>query len=105
MDHEVKRSAREEDVLLAIWKALLGQITPNMRAIYIDWDEEVIRLYFFFDGDITEEEREDISCIETEVISQIPDSMYELHCIRLDCPKPIVCSGSCVYKRKEAMVV
>jgi hypothetical protein len=97
----ITRSLRERRLLISVWAALVGEITSNMRAVYVDWDEETTWLYFFFDGEFTEEEEEDVSCIETEVISQIPDRMYEYRCVRVDYPKPIVCPGRCVYKRKE----
>ncbi len=96
-----ERSAREQRILISLWGALLGEITPNMRAVYVDWDEETIHLYFVFDGEFTDEEQEEVSCIETEVISQMPDDMYELHCMQKDAPLPIDCPGRCVYKRKE----
>ncbi len=96
-----KYSRRDQKVLLSVWHALIGEITLKMRAIYVDWDDRTIYLYFFLDGEFTEEEKEDIRCIESEVISQLPDDDYELHCTRLDFPQSIVCPGQCIYRRKE----
>src|SRR5574338_1498075 len=99
----MKRLVEEIDILISAWRSIVTEITPNMRAIYIDWDEETIHHYFFFDGEFTEEEEEDARCIETEVTAQISYLfMCELHCIRLDYPAPVVCPGICIYKRKEA---
>lgn len=37
----------------------------------------------------------------TEVVSDLPDSEFDLKCKRLDYPQAITCPGRCVYKRKE----
>jgi hypothetical protein len=98
---DAKRSDREQTILLSVWAALIGEITPKMRAIYVDWDENTISLYFFVDGEFSEEEKEDMSCIVTEVVAQMPDNMFEEFFERLDYPNPIACPGRCVFKRKE----
>jgi hypothetical protein len=37
-------------VLLSVQRALLGEITPGMRAIAVDWDQERIRIRVLHDG-------------------------------------------------------
>ena len=104
MLRKTSESKKEIDVILCVRHAIMCEITPSMRAIYVHWEEETFHHYFFFDGEFTEEEEEDARCIETEVFSQILDDFkfFEFHCKRLDYPAPIECPGICVYKRKEA---
>ena len=90
---------------LSLQRALLGMITSNIRAVYADSKDLQIVIYFFFDGEFTEDEVEEVSCVETEVLADIMDIDESIrsktHCIRADYPSRINCPGICVYKRKE----
>lgn len=100
-----KRSKKETNALLSIWKALVsGGITPNMRAVYIDLNEKSVDLRFIFDGPFTEEEEEEVQCMGSEVVADLPDSEFDLKCERVDYPQPIVGPGHCVYRRKEPSI-
>ncbi len=97
---------RKTYILLSLQFALLGEISPNVRAIFVDWNSSTITLYFIFDGELSEEDKENASCIETEFSCCLPieeeQIRYTTNCIRIDAPKPIPQFGrECVYKRKE----
>ncbi|QDP01562.1 hypothetical protein [Thalassotalea sp. PS06] len=64
-------------VLLSIQRALLGAITENVRAITCGWDESTIHLKCIYYGEPSEEELDDLSCVETEVISDFPEHEVE----------------------------
>ncbi|MGS0638778.1 hypothetical protein [Citrobacter sp. VF227] len=88
---------------LSIQSALLGAITENMRNIAIDISENKIMLYFFISGEITEDDRENISIIETEVIADFEDK-FDIESVikRVDYPESIVLERGCsVFQRKE----
>ncbi|MBN1089202.1 hypothetical protein [Pantoea sp. 1B4] len=53
--------------------ALLGAVTENMRNIAVDIYENKILLYFFIDGQVQDDDKENISIIETEVIADFED--------------------------------
>ncbi len=105
MIDEVKQNSMKTLLPLSLQRALLGMITQNIRAVYADWNDLQVVLYFFFDGEFTEDEAEEVSCIETEVLADILDIDQSIRsktqCIRLDYPGLINCSGICVYGRKE----
>lgn len=88
---------------LSIQSALLGAITANMRNIAIDINENKIILYFFINGEISDDDRENISIIETEIIADFEDE-FDIESIikRIDSPELIVLErGYSVFQRKE----
>jgi hypothetical protein len=87
--------------LLAVLYGLIGEVSHLLRAVKIKWDEKVIYLYFFYDGEISEEDRESAECIATEVISNFSKHTLEVNILRWDYPKQIPNEGELVYKRRE----
>lgn len=60
-------------------------------------------MYFFIDGEIREDDKENISIIETEVIADFEDD-FDIESIikRVDTPEPITLDrGFSVFQRKE----
>lgn len=90
-------------LLISIQQALLREITPNIRGITCGWDEHQIIIKFYFDGNFTEEEREAMECIATEVIASIPDYGISVECQRLDAPESLATYKliAWAYLRKE----
>ncbi|EDU7996607.1 hypothetical protein CSM15_005080 [Salmonella enterica subsp. diarizonae] len=88
---------------LSIQSALLGAITENIRNVAVYINEKKILLYFFIDGEIREDDKENISIIETEVIADFEDD-FDIESIvkRVDTPEPITLDrGFSVFQRKE----
>jgi hypothetical protein len=97
-----ENNERRKDILVYLQLCLVGAITSNVRAIFVDWDTTDVTVYFVFDGQISEEDQEIASCAHTEFISDLPDNFHDFRCIRIDLPNPIPQLGrECVYKRKE----
>lgn len=59
-------------LLLSVQRALLGAVSPNLRAVTCGWEGVEIKLRFVFDGEIAEEELEDARIVGTEVIADFP---------------------------------
>lgn len=88
---------------LSMQSALLGAVTENMRNIAVDICENKILLYFFIDGQIQDDDKENVSTIETEVIADFEDD-FDIEAIikRIDYPEPIILGqGYSVFQRKE----
>lgn len=88
---------------LSIQRALLGAITPNIRAIFAELIEQNIQIYFYYDGKIQVDDEENASSITSEVIADFDDE-FDLDLIikRIDYPTDIVHpDGICVFYRKE----
>ncbi|WHQ76816.1 hypothetical protein [Pantoea sp. Lij88] len=87
---------------LSAQRALLGNITNNIRAISALLEGDDITLKFFYDGIISEDDEENASIVETKIIADLDDSSV-VHTVvtRLDYPEPIKCNGFLLYLRKE----
>lgn len=81
--------------------ALLGEISPFLRAASINWDAEKITVYFFYDKEISEEDQEAAECAGTEVIASFPEHQLEVEIVRIDYPNPIPVKGELVFLRRE----
>jgi hypothetical protein len=96
--HKINRIS----AILSMNRALLGEVSPSLRAAKIKWNEEIAHLYFYYDGKISEEDYEAAECVATEIIADFPDHKFEIDITRWDYPKPIPQEGGeTVYRRKE----
>ncbi len=90
-------------VQLSIMTALFGEITPNLRAVILNVIGNSIKIISYYDGIIDENLREDVSCMETEVMADFSEE-YEIEwkAVRLDFPEEIKLGDAYyVMKRKE----
>ena len=96
--------SRQCEVLLSIQSALLGEISASLRVITISWDEKNVKFVSVFDGPISDEDKESMSCVETELIADLPeDNNIAYQMIRIDAPQRVVAEGVWVYARRESL--
>lgn len=94
--------ARKCAVLISLQQALLGEITANLRAVTVTYSETSIHFEAYFDGEITDGDRESMSLVETEVMAEFPSAHTITHeVVRLDAPALIPKDRTWVYFRKE----
>jgi hypothetical protein len=75
---------------------------PSLRAVAVEWGTSEVRARCYFDGAISEADREEMSCAETEVMADFrPEVEVEFECIRLDAPGTISGESAWAYERKE----
>jgi hypothetical protein len=90
------------DVLLSAQRALLGVVTPELRAVVVDLDNEnnVVYIRFYYHGEVAEKLIDLWDCAVTEVISDM-DVQYVLdeRIERLDYPNPIQLAADLVFER------
>lgn len=92
------------NVLGSIQRALLGAVTPNLRAVDIVIEnEQRFDVIFYYDKEISEDEEELSSLVETEFISDFSEPDYQTNRILrvLQYPNKIPQNGFLVYKRYE----
>ncbi|MDE3046173.1 MAG: hypothetical protein KGJ02_05975 [Verrucomicrobiota bacterium] len=89
--------------ILSMNRALWGEVAPALRAAKVSWDEETVHLYFYYDGEISEEDHESAECVATEFIAEYPEYKLEVHILRLDYPNSIPEEGKLVYYRREQL--
>lgn len=90
--------------LLSIQSALLGAVTPALRAVVIDLSKKEGRFFikYYYEGDVSEDIIELWRCVSTEAGDLGPDCRIEEdEIIRSDYPEQIVDTGYCAYYRKE----
>lgn len=90
------------DAKLSIQRALLGRVTPNLRAVALSVSDKEIQLRFYFDGSVGDLEAEFTSEVETEVMADYDSSWtVEAACIRADISEQLNDGGVWVYRRNE----
>lgn len=74
-------------IRLSVQRALLGMVSPSLRAVSCEAANERIRLRFVFDGPIDEDEEHDARAVGTEVIADFPASWtIDEQIVRIDYP-------------------
>lgn len=87
----------------SLQRALLGNVTPNVRAVIANLENKNINLYFYYDGVISDDDEETASVVETEVIADFDqDFSINKNLQRIDFPQEITgADGVLVYLRDE----
>lgn len=62
---------------LSIQRALLGEITENLFAVTASIDGNLIKIVFYFRGEISEDNIERSACVSAEVMGDFPED-YDL---------------------------
>lgn len=94
-------------VLLSLQRALLGEITPTMRAVAVQWSAERIVIRVYTDGEAPADVREDFDAsVVTQVVADFSlpdrgDPKVEFEFTRFDAPARLPDWGVLVYARAE----
>jgi len=85
--------------------ALLGSVTPNLRAVIVTFDSKYIRLFFYYDHSPSEEEEELAEEVATELISDCTEYMIETEKTTMAYPQtiPEKKDGIFIYHRYEPL--
>ena len=88
--------------MTAIQQALLGEVTPSLRAVTVSYELSQIHFECYFDGEISETEVEAMNCVDTELTAVFPATHTITHALyRRDYPELIPKEKIWVYYRKE----
>jgi len=98
MQETITRSA----VFLSIQRALLGEVSSALRGVSVDWDHQTINIRSYFDSEISEDDRESMSSVQTEVLADFPSHGVNMEIIRLDVPAELP-QGMFIYVRRESL--
>ncbi|WP_446946449.1 hypothetical protein [Rhizobium leguminosarum] len=90
-------------VLLAVQQSLLGSVGPNLRAVTCSWNSSDIQIRAIFDLAVSETDKENMSEVETEIMSHFPDKEVAVSCARVGAPAIIHTNPNevFVFKRRE----
>lgn len=92
------------DALLATQRALLKVVSPELRAVIVDLDNEKNVLYvrFYYHGEVSEQLIDLWDCSITEIISAMDIEYFLDQGIeRIDYPNKMPFRGRYAYLRKE----
>lgn len=92
------------ELKLSAQRALLGNVTPNLRAVCVNVEENVISAVFYCDKEISEEEFELYEQVKDQIIADfcnLQELEFSLETVRLDYPKKMPLKGFWVYYRNE----
>ena len=95
-------SDREREVLLAMQMALLDEVSDRVRAVSVSWTDTTIHFDSYFDGEIADDDRESMACVDTELVAWFPESHTITHTVhRLDYPQRLPQDNRRVFSRRE----
>ncbi len=99
----MKSSTSLVSIFCSVQKALLGNVTPNLRAVYVLVEDGICGIIFYYDHPLSEDEEELASLADTEFIADFPSPEYKTSCTIevIPYPTPIPKHGYCVYERYE----
>lgn len=92
------------DIFCTIQRGMLGNVTPNLRALYVLFEnEKSFELNFYFDKPPSGDEEEFSNLVDTDVLSDFPSPYYKTGFVNIVIPSPnkIWNEGYCVYRRYE----
>ena len=52
-----------DQLVLCVWRALLGEVFPNLRAIALSFRKKVLTIRYYVDGELTEPDQESIDFV------------------------------------------
>lgn len=90
--------------LLSIQRALLGVVTPELRAVVVDVcsGDKLFYIHFYYEGEVSEGVIDLWECAITESSADFgPDCILDAGVERLDYPQKIPFRGRYAYLRKE----
>jgi hypothetical protein len=97
----MKHGQLRANVLLSIQRALLGVISSKLRGVTVAWSSVSIDILCFFDGPISDDDKDAMQEVETEVMADFVDHEVSLNIERHDAPKPMSLLREWVYRRRE----
>ena len=93
---------------LSVQRAVRGQITPNLRAVNVEYGAEYINLYFYYDQEPSEFETETAEVVATEVFVDFDHIISTMKVIvdkiHLPYPHRIPKKGLLVFYRYEPKI-
>lgn len=91
-----------QEVRLILQTALLGEIGSGLRAVAYQRGEDSLAIRFYFDGPISDDDRESAACVTTEVIAAMREGVrVSEELIRCDVPERIPADAALVFRRRD----
>lgn len=92
---------KNKELLLAAQGGLLDAVTPNLRGVAVEWLENTVLVFFYYDGAISDLDQKTASIVSTEVVADFFDADIKERITRLDYPNRLSQHDFWAYRRKE----
>lgn len=95
------------DLKLSAQRALLGNVSQNLRGVCVDVSKNIISIHFYYDGSISESDRESSEHAIDQILGDVFDPSlkekmeFRTPIKRIDYPQKMPLIGHWVYYRKE----
>ena len=76
-------------LILSANRALWGEISSAVRAVFVREDGNDVHIQFIMDGPISDEDYSSISIVGTEMAAEFPMHRVKESGVRLDVPMPV----------------
>jgi hypothetical protein len=90
-------------VVVSLNRALWGEVSRSLRAVHFRVDDKTLDIFCIFDGVVSGDDEESMSCVATEVAADFPGLIVDEHCLRIDSPERVRVEPGrhIVFSRKE----
>ena len=88
-------------ILLSIQRALLGSVIPCLRCVTASWTKDAIKIVYYHDGQISEEDFDALDASTTEIYADFIDDKCDITILRLDAPNKIPYLKATAFQRFE----
>lgn len=65
------------DITTYIFYSLIDRATKKMRGISLHYENSTLHIQMYFDEQLIEEEEEEMECVHTEIISNLPYDFFK----------------------------
>lgn len=76
-------------IILSFNRALLGEVTENLRAIICDWNDSQINMRCYFATKANDLDIDSMECAATEIIADFPLHSIDVEHLTLDLSQPV----------------
>jgi len=91
-----------EQIAFILQIALLGEVSPALRGVAFWVGDRAVRIGFYYDGPVSEDDRESASCVVTEVIAALPeDVIVSDEVLQFSAPERLPEAEAWAYRRRE----
>lgn len=94
---------KQKKTQLIIEKFVNPEEWPSLRGIIAHWESDVLTITYFFNGEITEELRENASILATEVLAQFFEGSLKENYISIKPSQPLPDSQFWTYINPTSM--
>ena len=92
----------EYELRLILQTALLGEVGGALRGVAFGIGDRTVRVRFWYDGPVSDEDRESAACVVTELYASLPhDWRVADEVIRLDAPARLPYDVPMIFHRRE----